>query len=1142
MNKGMKLLRNIMLGALLLICAAVVVVIVMAVNGDEGNGERVRVPREPIAEPVVHEAEDSLIRHSGLQRAQNDEFWTYLPFIPDDAVPGDIVMLSVPAEGFVSWEADVEILGEPSTANFVRASFVLPEGDFTVAALYEDTPNESEGVFLFNYDGMDHGDEARRWVPRHLDCDSAVCQFYPECSQPLTLHYAMFGNAYDERIVLSGFPSDSRLSSNFEIVGGPADLGLTIHYDTAGQQFIFGGTPRVRTEDAAGNPIYSVDHPDRVVASFTITVQYDWIEHYTDDDGNPATRPHTTIVNTPVTIVILPRPIIEDWTMPDGMVGVDYGNDEDHPDNDRQNTHYTRINVDFDSAQFPPPPSHPEIPAIAFDGLHWEFRALHDGPASSIFEPFAPMRDNPFADIRLRERPAAGMTEIHFTLEARAYAPHPGLGTERFCLEHARIDEHADCDPGICTIVDSSRFQTAIFIGSVSRSFTINILPRPYFTTGNEDILHAMDARMSFEPTNMRNPQGQVIVDAVGNEILFANEPNTILYRDGTPLLENDPISYPNPAVVAAVNYVAFTAMPNAISMLEALEPTRTFNDWQNMDDWIPVLAASNMLPGPGFAEIRAGILQALTYFLFSADQHNITINIENAWSINAMRDNFAELGRNGALAALGDIASNPVGRPTWAVGLANDFLNLASALASYVWIDRDGNHIWIDNPATENWVDSEPHLDYFDAVLFPVGGVDENRIMWELTDTVIPDLAGMRLSMTSPTPSTRQVALSGIPQTYGNFPITVRINSYESDNPNIRTTVEETFDLVIWRRTYLHIAMDGGSDAFVRRGWVERSQGSLNHYGERLNVGTPELARQYLGYRAVMPGTLGIISSELGPQGFVRWEHDRFQTQHIDTPAIGGSVGSNLNLLSGHTLLTGHEQSASHAYMTMRMPAPRDAWGNLAPTNPAPHVYIRGFQTNVPRITADATHLIATTRTEIASGMVVRPGVETDRLTWRLALDDRDLDEPRANRSLTWIIPQQPENPMNNLIVRGSGFMANLNAEPAEVGTFDFSIGIYLYGTMRIDRDVRVNIRPRGILYGDFNEDSSVNYADLILFARRATLGDAVPFPNLETADVNGDGRVDGLDFMIMARHFAIRGEPTRVAQAQVAVESNEN
>jgi len=91
--------------------------------------------------------------------------------------------------------------------------------------------------------------------------------------------------------------------------------------------------------------------------------------------------------------------------------------------------------------------------------------------------------------------------------------------------------------------------------------------------------------------------------------------------------------------------------------------------------------------------------------------------------------------------------------------------------------------------------------------------------------------------------------------------------------------------------------------------------------------------------------------------------------------------------------------------------------------------------------------------------------------------------------------------------------------------GTYDFTVGLTLRGTMRIDRRFRIIVNsPPGIIWGDVDGDGVVTLADLILLAQHLE-DPRIPI-NEPAADLNQDGSITTADLRILRRFFAQPGQ----------------
>jgi len=142
-----------MLGLLVTVCAIVAVVVVIHLGGNSDTEEaqsRVRDRRraeseEPELAEFTH-IEEAEMDFRFWQRAATKQketgYWQYYPIIPWNILPGETVVLSVSAEGFKGWEADVkyaqvEFFDMTSDGENASVSFIMPNEHISIAALYE---------------------------------------------------------------------------------------------------------------------------------------------------------------------------------------------------------------------------------------------------------------------------------------------------------------------------------------------------------------------------------------------------------------------------------------------------------------------------------------------------------------------------------------------------------------------------------------------------------------------------------------------------------------------------------------------------------------------------------------------------------------------------------------------------------------------------------------------------------------------------------------------------------------------------------------------------------------------------------------------------------------------------------------------
>ena len=1115
MGKGMKLLRNIMLGVLLLVCAAVTTVIVLNVNsgGDDGSAVRGCCHSTTLAALVVHETEDSFVRQSALQRRSGDELWHYFPVIPE-AAAGDTVKLSVLTRGFVAWGSNVESIeftNEPSNADFTRVSFVVPEGDFSVWAYYEEVEQEHEGVFIFNPEGIDYGDAG---VHPGVFWPEDGCPSYPHrCANiydcPIRcgltmLSFGMFGSHYSDRVNLTGFPDDAvvqirNYTANVAGQGGAVFGHLYgvfiegLHNDdgepepgwdasisggTLGTIDSIGGSFRVR---GIPEPIPGV--PPISVISFNFEIRVDWEEevHYTvqvdvtvpllDGNGDPVLIdgiPQTTTeqrnedrvrieprrFERDVEFTILPRPEInsrdrEIWqTLPPPAQWV--LNPDRMPEGVVGET-YGGVTPAFASCQNPD----------CNDPGHVDYN-----PGCTIIAHRILNTHDTRIDVMVHHQeafPPSPRSPDHGT-------PWDRLGGLQW---HWYVENNA-YDPGF--------FRTPALVSD--RSPIMDVLSEYAFT---EDRVITLTIRLRASA-----PHPNIILNPVHSDIGIVEETFEITIL-------------PRPEFTTAVD-----------GLLHAMDATLAYRPvpWPAGSENLFAREPNTMLVGSGAATRP------------DSDPDN---GINPLLWVESSGENRVEHWFNN----IADVNSR-----TWLDGTGyEDSIFARTFFTTGFPVDDDGD-------LTDNWRVNLNNTQLPDGLYF-VGG-DGSRLLSEFTSGSNP-----------------MITISGIPTQVGRFPITVTFDSLMNENLNLRTVETREFDLIVWPRTYLNITMGatGSPEGQPLRGFVRQviSRDALGNtlrdaYGNPIvqldAQGRPapelidELERppfeflQYRDRRAVMPGSIGIISHTTGAD-FVRWEHNAvppFPAQNPpNLPGVGGPVGTNLPELigadaaTGHTNLTGYWNTSDPGrhFLAIRMPAPMETVAGVQRYNPlaAPaDVYISGFPlAEPPRIEAMLSSgfvgaLNPTGVTPLIPGRV--GGAYQNMIRLRSGMGDGNTN------LINW---QEVGNTLEmlNLDLDSLGDRAFLEGTAISGGglTYNFTIGVTLPGTMRVDRAVSLFIDFPLDGWGDVNGRDGVNYADLILLGQylMGTNTEEINFVNANVYDTPANrDRIDINDLRLLAQYFA--------------------
>ena len=535
MGKGMKLLRNTLIGLLAVICVAAAAVTLVTVFGDPRETATLernppdRGREEMLTTGNVFESDtDRFVWLASMPSESEVETWQFFPSIPVEAEPGDVVTLSVPALGFLSWEsdsglADIEFFDERIEADRAIASFAVPDGLFLVWASYEYISQESEGVMLIHPDGFEHGSLPMPFNPDHAGVPLNY-ENLPTASNPLRMSFGMFNNRYREIIRLVGFPDDAVAESESFYAssggggprdGGPGMHGLTTHF---GNNVFTIETPIMPNPEYPMERAYIGPHwfpqgmidgdaslgwMPEVVANFTFTINITWPDLYNtvsipqlDGDDNPIFidgvqqfhQPGTIVVrpgggeDVPVAFTVLPQPNIfrtDNMPLPIGMDDVFYGHRQ-LPDLSWTTVgHDTRINVeilDSTNAAFPPPASGPDL--LPQNSIFWAFTIRPDYGSHQLDARFPapdPVQNNqdPTLDLVLRYRPTTvaeygnvGGNNVPVTF---------GVGeNQRFVIRLSAFMRHPSAvvggfDPGHREI------------GFAEQHFELTILPRPRF-------------------------------------------------------------------------------------------------------------------------------------------------------------------------------------------------------------------------------------------------------------------------------------------------------------------------------------------------------------------------------------------------------------------------------------------------------------------------------------------------------------------------------------------------------------------------------------------------------------------------------------------------------------------------------------
>jgi len=306
MKKSMKILKGIMLTLLAAVCLAMAAAVFIHF-GNNTNRETIqntneRIRRERVEDAVeenetVNYLTENIMGQTAFMKPDGSDYWFYYPEIPEGTMPGDIVVLSASTRGFITWEtdpnhADIEFTEESTDENRVYVSFIMPDEEVFIRAVYDD--------MLFNYDDIPAETEV-------FIFNSSVHEFgeYSVVTpNDLVLAPGMVGERYmPTTITFQGFPAGTIWSSDLVL----EDI-LGMEFQQLNPNQVVVRTPISPTnadlqDTAAGN------------RRFTLIATHD----NPDNPSVPLTTPFT------FDVTIMARPVISVRPLPDGMVTEDYG-------------------------------------------------------------------------------------------------------------------------------------------------------------------------------------------------------------------------------------------------------------------------------------------------------------------------------------------------------------------------------------------------------------------------------------------------------------------------------------------------------------------------------------------------------------------------------------------------------------------------------------------------------------------------------------------------------------------------------------------------------------------------------------------------------------------------------------------------
>jgi len=363
----------------------------------------------------------------------------------------------------------------------------------------------------------------------------------------------------------------------------------------------------------------------------------------------------------------------------------------------------------------------------------------------------------------------------------------------------------------------------------------------------------------------------------------------------------------------------------------------------------------------------------------------------------------------------------------------------------------------------------AEPEEPEYRTTIFATGFPDNSTTTWSF-DVDTGDLPNGLTPLTL-TDIYDRVVIRGTPQAAGDFTFDVTLVAADSANPNIdgERMRSGTFDIKIWERRYLNISVNAMTGHVFRASaddvWAEWNE------WETLS---DEDAALFESRRAIMPGTSGVIRVMSHNQGFVRWE-------------VSGALSTSGVERIGGPENYGHR--GIYAYVFIEMP---DA-----------NVNINAIHARDPQITGAFT-----------------PG--TVGVPYGGSLSVASQDTGAGSGQLRWDFVNPAERPPGlDIDDNTAGRVTGITGTPEAAGTYEFTIGLTLPGTMRIDRRFSITVNPAPVVMpGDVNSDGAVDLSDLVLLARYIRSRDVVI--DMVAADLNNNGFVDTGDLDILAMFFA--------------------
>ena len=1075
----MKILFKVLLAFLLVLCIGMAVVFTVYFSGVESDKNAEIASREEQAEPepVVFSRiyEDEYIRwQRELVRPEDSYFWHYYPTIPTYLEPGETVVLDAYAFGFIRWEtdedsADVEFFDMLHDEDKVYVSFIMPEEPVVVRALYDDIIFEKEEP---EEDGSEDGNNEEQEDTWEIPGDHPFRPLDP----PSYLDNPSSGD---------GQPADGFEPPNYErqphnnLDGDESSDGYeppSGGYEPPSNGFSPPSSAAASQPDGFEPPGFERSPPGSFSLSF--------------DDISPSSGLLDPF-SAPITI--LSAPILTANAMIPGIAGSGYS---------------TLISVN--GLQDLPPgvvtyaidPDGPLPTWLSFNPL--TLRILTPPGVPIPTTPPSPPGIFPYNVIFyiLVTYTNAEFPELNFTQSVEfgfSVVENAGITTES-PLPKGMVGQPYNYKIEVAGLPDGSTMSLIPAGGSLPPGLDINtttgvISTNPTLTTAGT---FTFSYRLMTTVPNPSNPTNPIVntTAAVDFELEVLARPMFTSFGDFEDGIES----------IAYANYNDINT-----NVPLALEATGTGSTWSSSTTTQWVIEADNI--PPSFSLIAGAnpnqvllaskdkVLESdvgeygVTFTLTSNDSTNpnldgVVINMPittelidlKLWPLPKFVPIYDELPVTEAFFKLPDgmdknpdniryHPNEPVEKPYSAdIRTSGEVYTVTD----WTW-DVNGNNLPVSPPGSPG--------------VLPTGAGGPTGLSWNMIDETHAFIFGTEYVNTS-----------------GDTMLTFTLTADDTNNDNIAgARISQPYRLRTWERRYLYIDIEDTTGYVIRKGentawepgWIDsawRNSAASIPYREK---------------RAVMPGSEGEIMTLL-TTGFVRWE------VRDDGPYDTPDANEYVWILDKYRLEPVAPARQTNAIVTIEMPS------HNGTTFIDDDVYIRGIHTRDPVITASLQPR------ELLVGDMY-PGVisimaDSDIGEGRFTLSDGSNNNWEILPGGTMTTPPNVPFP-GVMLVRNAGNITSITGTPLIDGTFTFTVGLTLPGTMRIDRTYSVKVDPiPGIMLGDVNGDGQRNLYDLVMLARYFRSGGTIVLPNPDAANIvtpkGSDPSGDDLD--ILSRYFA--------------------